>query len=73
MTDRFNALRTIVNYHPTKTARDKALADFYKRYHKNHIVLDKWFAVQASRPGTSTITTVRSLMKHKDFLDVLGK
>ncbi len=32
MTDRFNALRTIVNYHPTKTARDKALADFYKRY-----------------------------------------
>lgn len=67
MTDRFNALLTIVHYHPAKTERDKALAEFYKRYHKNHIVLDKWFAVQASKPGTATITTVRSLMKHKDF------
>ena len=67
MTDRFNALRTIVHYHPSKTAREKVLADFYKRYHKDHIVLDKWFSVQASRPGSATITAVRALMKHKDF------
>jgi len=67
MTDRFNALRTIVHYHPTKAEREKVLADFYKRYHNDHIVLDKWFAVQASKPGTSTITSVRKLMKHEDF------
>ncbi len=67
MTDRFNALKTIVHYHPDKTVREKVLADFYKRYHKDHIVLDKWFSIQASRPGVSTISVVRALMKHKDF------
>ena len=67
MTDRFNALRTIVHHHPTKADREKILNDFYKRYHNDHIVLDKWFAVQASKPGTSTITSVRKLMKHDDF------
>lgn len=67
MTDRFNALRTIVHHHPNKADREKVLADFYKRYHDDHIVLDKWFAVQASKPGSSTITIVRKLMKHDDF------
>ena len=67
MTDRFNALRTIVHHHPAKADREKVLADFYKRYRDDHIVLDKWFSVQASKPGSSTITTVRKLMKHDDF------
>ena len=67
MTDRFNALRTIVHFHPSKADREKVLADFYKRYLDDHIVLDKWFSVQASRPGVSTITTVKKLMKHVDF------
>lgn len=67
MTDRFNALSTIVHHHPTKADREKVLADFYKRYRDDHIVLDKWFAVQASKPGGSTVTTVRKLMKHEDF------
>lgn len=67
MTDRFNALRTIVHFHPIKAEREKVLDDFYKRYHKDHIVLDKWFAVQASRPSTSAISQIKKLMKHKDF------
>lgn len=67
MTDRYNALRVIVHHHPDKNAREKVLADFYKRYKDNHIVLDKWFAVQASRPGSATIAQVKSLMKHPDF------
>lgn len=67
MTDRFNALRIIVHHHPTKLMREKVLTDFYKRYHDDHIVLDKWFSVQAAKPGASTITTVRKLMKHVDF------
>lgn len=67
MTDRFNALTTIVHFHPTKADREKVLADFYKRYHKDHIVLDKWFSVQAAKPSASTITTIRKLMKHPDF------
>ena len=67
MTDRFNCLSAIVHYHPDKQAREKVLADFYKRYRDNHIVLDKWFAVQASRPGPATVTLVNKLMKHEDF------
>jgi len=67
MTDRFNALRTIVHCHPVKAMRENVLADFYQRYKNNHIVLDKWFSVQASRPGTSTVSDVRKLMRHDDF------
>ena len=67
MTDRYNALLTIVHYHPDKQVREKALADFYKRYKKDHIVLDKWFMVQASRPGNATSSLVRKLSKHEDF------
>jgi len=67
MTDRYNTLRTIVHHHPDKAVRELVLNDFYKRYKDNHIVLDKWFGVQASRPGSATISTVKSLMRHDDF------
>jgi len=67
MTDRYNALRIIVHHHPDKQVREKVLEDFYKRYKDNHIVLDKWFAVQASRPGSATISKIKSLMRHEDF------
>ncbi len=67
MTDRFNALVTIVHYHPDSKVRERVLGNFYKRYKDNHLVIDKWFAVQASRPGIATISNVRKLMKHKDF------
>ncbi|MEM7288934.1 MAG: aminopeptidase N [Pseudomonadota bacterium] len=67
MTDRFNALACIVHHHGNKQARETVLADFYDRYKDNHIVLDKWFSVQASVPGPRSITNVRKLMKHPDF------
>lgn len=67
MTDRFSALVTIVHYHPDRTAREKILKDFYARYRHNHLVVDKWFSVQASRPGSATVAAVRKLMKHEDF------
>ncbi len=67
MTDRYNALATIVHFHPSRELREKVLADFYRRYRDDHIVLDKWFAVQASRPGRATVAQVKRLMKHEDF------
>ena len=67
MTDRFNSLVTIVHCHPSKDLRERVLEDFYLRYHGDHIVLDKWFSVQASRPGAAAVSTVKRLMKHKDF------
>ncbi|MEM9329987.1 MAG: aminopeptidase N [Pseudomonadota bacterium] len=67
MTDRFNSLSTLVHFHPSRDLRETVLADFYERYSQDHLVLDKWFSVQASRPGTGTITIVKRLMKHQDF------
>ena len=67
LTDRFNAFVTIIHVHKSKDVRETILADFYKRYRSNYIVLDKWFSVQASRPGNATSATVRKLMKHEDF------
>ena len=67
MTVRYNSMATIVHFHPSKELRERVLEDFYSRYHTNHIVLDKWFAVQASKPGRATVAQVRRLMKHKDF------
>ena len=48
-------------------AREEALAAFHARWHKDDLVLDKWFAIQAtsSRPGT--IDDVRRLSRHADF------
>jgi len=67
MTDRFNALMTIAHHHSEADVREKVLKDFYKRYRENHIILDKWFSVQAMRPGSATVGQVRKLMKHPDF------
>ncbi|MGI9352481.1 MAG: aminopeptidase N [Rhizobiaceae bacterium] len=67
MTDRFNSLATIVHFHPSKELSDRILEDFYDRYHEDHIVLDKWFSVQASKPGSGTTSAIKRLMKHKDF------
>jgi len=67
MTDRFNAFRAIIHCHPTKAVRDDVLLDFYQHYKGDHIILDKWFSVQASRPGTRTVSDVRKLMRHSDF------
>ncbi len=67
LTDRFNTLCTIVWHHPDRKEREGALTSFYERYKSNHIVLDKWFSVQAMRSGASTVSSVKSLMRHDDF------
>ncbi|MEL7429982.1 MAG: aminopeptidase N C-terminal domain-containing protein, partial [Pseudomonadota bacterium] len=67
MTDRFNALATVVHHLTDKHQQEKLLHDFYDRYHDNHIILDKWFSVQAMKPGKSGVAAVRRLMKHPDF------
>ncbi len=42
------------------------LESFYQRHHSDHLLLDKWFAVQALMPGEAA-ARVRQLMTHKDF------
>ena len=42
--------------------RAKALADFHRRWKGDHLVIDKWFALQAMSRLPSTLSTVKALM-----------
>jgi aminopeptidase N len=67
MTDRFAALACMVNNpHPR---REEALAQFYKRYANEPLVVDKWLRVQAAarRVGRPGLEVVQELMQHRAF------
>ena len=64
MTERFGALKAMVNHQLANA--DKYLADFYKRFQNNDLVIDLWFSVQASA-DTVTPDTIKSLLAHNDF------
>ncbi len=65
MTDRLAALRTLV--HHELDGADRALADFERRFADDALVMDKWFAVQATRPDENVVDDVRRLMTHAAF------
>jgi aminopeptidase N len=72
MTDRAAALSVLLNA-AAATGGDfakKALADFYTRFESEPLVIDKWFALQATQRGSAArplIETVRTLMGHPAF------
>ena len=65
MTDRIAAL-AVLSLIPGE-AREGALARFSARYADEPLVLDKWFALQASIPEASTVDRVKGLMGHPAF------
>ncbi|MFT0891118.1 aminopeptidase N [Pseudochelatococcus sp. G4_1912] len=65
MTERLGALATLA--HVPGEARETALAAFAERYKDDPLVLDKWFALQASIPETSTLERVKGLLNHPAF------
>ncbi|MBI1204034.1 MAG: aminopeptidase N [Rhodopseudomonas sp.] len=65
MTDRLAALATLAQH--DVPARDTALADFYRRYADNALVIDKWFSLQATAPQAVTLDNVRALTAHPAF------
>ncbi|MBL8585453.1 MAG: aminopeptidase N [Bradyrhizobiaceae bacterium] len=65
MTDRMAALATL-SLHDT-LERSAALGDFYRRYEADHLVVDKWFALQAMIPEAGTLARVRELAGHPAF------
>ena len=65
MTDRMAALATL-SLHAVPE-RDAALADFYARYTGDALVIDKWFALQATIPEQGTLDKVRALTAHPAF------
>ncbi len=46
---------------------EAALTSFYERWRTNPLVIDKWFAVQASAPRADTLARVENLRAHPDF------
>ncbi|ESS70972.1 aminopeptidase N [Methyloglobulus morosus KoM1] len=65
MTDQIAALANIVNYpHP---AKQECLTLFYQKWQQEALVIDKWFAIQASSPMPDAFATVVSLTAHPAF------
>ena len=65
MTDRFAALRALV--HGRAEEATAALEQFAGRYGDNPVVMDKWFAVQATRPDPGLVEALDELMAHPAF------
>ncbi|QGM47916.1 aminopeptidase N [Methylocystis heyeri] len=65
MTDRLAALSTLAL--AGGEPRQRAFAQFYQTYQGDALVIDKWFALQATIPEEATTTLVRELMRHPDF------
>ncbi|AZG08035.1 aminopeptidase N [Pigmentiphaga sp. H8] len=65
MTDRLSALSSLVNFGAPDAAA-RVLADFYERWQHDPLVVDKWFALQATARCT-TVQTVEGLMAHPAF------
>jgi aminopeptidase N len=67
MTERMHGLAALVHIDHPLTAG--ALAQFHALFKQEELVLDKWFALQASASGSQSdvLAKVRQLMQHPDF------
>ncbi len=65
MTDVMAALVALV--HTGSAAAGDAVEAFYRRWRSDQLVLDKWFALQATSPQPQTLLRVQALMQHPDF------
>jgi aminopeptidase N len=65
MTDRMAALATLSQHNVPE--RSRTLADFYRRYATDALVVDKWFSLQAATAHTDTLGNVRALTGHPAF------
>lgn len=65
MTDRQGALMVLAGLDSVE--RTNKLLDFYNRYQDNPLVVDKWFALQASSLHPHVVEHVKSLADHTDF------
>lgn len=65
MTDRMAALTMLADI--DHSARVEALEDFYDRWQKDALVVDKWFTIQATSALEDTLDTVEKLQSHDAF------
>ncbi|MBJ40410.1 MAG: aminopeptidase N [Gammaproteobacteria bacterium] len=69
MTETAGALRALVNCPAEAAAGPKAqaLLDFYNRWADDELVVDQWFAIQATCPLPDTLERVKALTGHERF------
>jgi len=65
MTIRQHVLQTTCHYYPNNST--SMLADFYDSWQEEDLVIDKWFALQASQPNDAVFETINDLLQHADF------
>jgi aminopeptidase N len=65
MSEELGALKVLV--HHGLPGADQALAQFAERWQEEALVMDQWFAVQATVPGEQTVERVNGLLEHPAF------
>ncbi|MDL2283838.1 aminopeptidase N [Oxalobacter sp. OttesenSCG-928-P03] len=68
MTDKLAALTALVhaNNKASKTEAARCLRHFYREFRSEALVVDKWFNLQATSPGTDA-AVIRKLTEHPSF------
>ncbi len=66
MTDKMASFAGLINC-SDEAIRQQAIADFYRDWRHDDLVLDKWFALQAAAEWPDVLEHVRSLMTHPSF------
>ncbi|MCL6229391.1 aminopeptidase N [Bartonella bilalgolemii] len=67
MTDRIASITILVQRFNKSEQTQNALNDFENRYYHDPLVMDKWFSIQATVAGASTLDCVQKLTKHPLF------
>ena len=65
MTDEISALVTLDKLGGRRV--DQSMDDFYKKWEKSPLVIDKWFAVQAARKHPNGTEGLKALTQHKAY------
>ncbi|QCT20767.1 aminopeptidase N [Jejubacter calystegiae] len=65
MTDSLAALSAAVA--AQLPCRDRLLAEYDEKWHKDGLVMDKWFILQATSPADGALKQVRALLNHRSF------
>ncbi len=65
MNDRIAALGALIQ--SDNRYREEVIDHFYQEWNRDPLVLDKWFALQASIAEEATVERVQSLLTHQDF------
>lgn len=65
MTDEISALSVIVDFPGSE--KEEALESFYRKWQKENLVMNKWFAVQAASKASDTTERIKKLEKNPAF------